>query len=260
MLMAATILLASCGGGGYSQGHRQILDEYKTLNMRVDERAAPILLSGAEFCEDIELDTGITWHKLSDYPQTLQPVVQDYWDIDEKPSVFFVRANSPASRAGIKAKTRPDEKVLAGLQQDYDDQLSCAYPVLIAYSDEINAYATGDAIIITSGMIRAIEDDLYLSLVIAHELAHNILNHVEQTQSAALERDADHVGLILLARAGMDIKQAVKARTKTRIALLGEGALSEEERARMDDFKDMADAIYELVEAKQELNIKIKTE
>lgn len=110
-------------------------------------------------------------------------------------------------------------------------------------SPDINAYATGDSIIMTARMMDYASDDTALAAVVAHELAHNVLGHREASEknmaigaligaaidislggdgssmdtgaavgwnaySQDFEMEADYVGLYLLARAGYDYKKA----------------------------------------------------
>lgn len=109
----------------------------------------------------------------------------------------------------------------------------------------INAWATGSAIYVTQGMID-FADDEELALVMGHELAHNIMHHIRKKRtntmiiditsnivdtvtgsvglgepanallqyletkkwSPRFEKEADYVGLYLLARAGGNIDGA----------------------------------------------------
>jgi predicted Zn-dependent protease len=62
----------------------------------------------------------------------------------------------------------------------------CGYPVVLADSDSVNAYADGKRIIITKGMLRFARNDQDLSLVIAHELGHNLMGHLDKKQSNSM--------------------------------------------------------------------------
>jgi Zn-dependent protease with chaperone function len=110
----------------------------------------------------------------------------------------------------------------------------CAYQVRIAGNEDVNAKADGRrAIAITPGMMRFARSDADLALVIAHEIAHNAMGHrnaraqlmrslamsgshlpagtangMTPAFSQALEMEADHLALYILARAGMPIDQA----------------------------------------------------
>ena len=129
-------------------------------------------------------------------------------------------------------------------QLDFSVQpsLICSYGVLVSNSDAINAYADGQRIAITRGMLRFVENDRELALVIAHELAHNAMEHIRSQQqnywmgsvvdiiagvygvptgglfgnlasraySPEFEAEADYVGLYIMARAGIDLGDAAQ--------------------------------------------------
>jgi Zn-dependent protease with chaperone function len=117
----------------------------------------------------------------------------------------------------------------------------CDFPAFLVMQESLNAYADGKGIGIFRGMLR-FANDAELSLVIGHELAHNFMGHIEASQrnnvlgsiaeiiaaakgvptqgalgtaialaySPAFEAEADYVGLYVLARAGIEIKDAPK--------------------------------------------------
>lgn len=63
---------------------------------------------------------------------------------------------------------------------------ACDYPVLIAESNEINAYTDGIRIVVFRGLLRFVRDDDELAMIIAHELAHIVLSHIDaRRQNAA---------------------------------------------------------------------------
>lgn len=116
----------------------------------------------------------------------------------------------------------------------------CNYPVILAQGNEVNAYADGERIVITKGMLRFTESDNELSLVIAHELAHNAMKHQKakmqnyilgsifdilaaaygvntqgtfgntaaQAYSQEFEAEADYIGLYIMARANLEIESS----------------------------------------------------
>ena len=63
---------------------------------------------------------------------------------------------------------------------------SCGFGVRLDYSDVVNAYADGKDIIITKGMMRFADDDNELALVIAHELGHNVMDHIDKKKPIML--------------------------------------------------------------------------
>jgi predicted Zn-dependent protease len=103
-----------------------------------------------------------------------------------------------------------------------DADSACAYSVQLDVSDELNARADGTRVFISTALTTFAEADDELALILAHELAHNILEHrvrfdreaparrvfgnfaVAPSSLAAAERDADRWGLYLMARAGFD--------------------------------------------------------
>lgn len=92
-------------------------------------------------------------------------------------------------------------------------------------SDEYNARADGKGVFISSTMAAYAAHDDDLAMILGHELAHNVLQHhpspeplgePDPVPETALprgnhwtqERDADRVGLYLVARAGFDATRA----------------------------------------------------
>ncbi len=119
--------------------------------------------------------------------------------------------------------------------------LACDYRVAMAQNDAVNAFADGRNVFLTTGMVRFVESDHEMALVVGHELAHNALGHLKQkraqvfaglladlaiavfggvnTQGAfsqlasiafseGMETDADYMGIYLAARANYEIEPA----------------------------------------------------
>lgn len=129
------------------------------------------------------------------------------------------------------------------LSFSYEPDMVCPYPLYVdSGSRQINAFANGNEIYLTSELIDYIQDDTLLAGVIAHELAHNTLGHSDAkeknigvgmlvgaavdivtrsngvaTASAAsagalayskeFEMEADYMSVYYLARAGYDYKK-----------------------------------------------------
>ncbi len=115
---------------------------------------------------------------------------------------------------------------------------TCDYPVALIQDYVPNAYATGQLILVTTGMVDFVgQKDNELAAIISHELAHNSELHIEkktdnsiigagvgalltlatgvdfitagQTAGALygsqdFEKEADYLGLIIMMRAGFD--------------------------------------------------------
>jgi predicted Zn-dependent protease len=78
-------------------------------------------------------------------------------------------------------------------------------------SQEVNAYVRDGTVYVTLGMIRFVQNDDELALVVAHEVGHAVVDG--QPEAGRLspedrERMADYHALLGLHRAGYDIKKA----------------------------------------------------
>lgn len=100
--------------------------------------------------------------------------------------------------------------------------LACPYTVQLDVSDELNARADGAGVFISTSLAAFAASDDDLALILAHELAHNVLGHRERfdreaparrvfgnlavapSSLAVAERDADRWGLYMMSRAGFD--------------------------------------------------------
>jgi predicted Zn-dependent protease len=122
----------------------------------------------------------------------------------------------------------PVDYVRAGVRRTavLEPEPGCLSRVQISVSPERNAKADGTYAQVTSGIVNFARSDDELALVIAHEMAHNILGHrlrlKEQKVSRGLlksidgsarkirstEVEADYLALYMLARAGYDIGAA----------------------------------------------------
>jgi hypothetical protein len=99
---------------------------------------------------------------------------------------------------------------------------ACPSRVLLARSDQHNAYADGRHVFLTTGLVARVRSDDELAFIIAHEMAHNILRHAALMRSDAVahgigrtfgqsgrtiretEREADALGGELMIDAGFD--------------------------------------------------------
>ena len=234
ILVIGLLLLVGCKPADVGVSHRDILDDYKALNIRLDRLSQPLLAGNHDICDQTIDDNGIRWHQLEDYPEDLQPVAQSHWNVNSEPSVFYVLPGSSADKAGIKAGDRP---IKAKLESISGDNPVCRYAVLVSYIDEINAYATGSEIVVTSGMLRSIKDDQYMTLVLAHELSHNILDHIDTPDGNEMERQADEAAVKLMARAGLDFEDAIQRREAYQIKSANGEDLAEFDATRIANFK-----------------------
>ena len=124
----------------------------------------------------------------------------------------------------------------------------CNYGIVLVPGDVVNAWADGRRVFVTKGMMRYVENDLELATIVGHELAHNIRGHVDMTKKQAMvggffgllldigaavvgintgggftrmgmqtaqqmyskdmEREADYVGMYILALSGYDFQDS----------------------------------------------------
>ena len=230
-----------------------ILDQYRALNERLENVAARLQIANAPLCPLTIRDPGYTVHTLSDYPPQLQQVAKTLLNVDAGLSVRTVREGGPAALAGVQAGDRligiNDIKIPRGLTQKtfYDSaaetvfgspsarltvardqgnnmpevisfnlkaETICGYPAHVVFDEYVNGHTDGRAVWITSELMRTVEDDDDLALIVAHEMAHAIARHLELTPSdeerKALELKADSMALVMLERAGFDIDSAIE--------------------------------------------------
>lgn len=110
--------------------------------------------------------------------------------------------------------------------------LACAWPTQVEVTGTFRSRTDGRHIFISDGMANLAQNEDELAFVLAHELAHAVLEHRTQPDvtgvrgglnwalsmrrglSLAAEADADRLGLFLLARAGFDPARSVEFLTR----------------------------------------------
>ncbi len=215
---------------------------------RLNNVASLILVKNADLCEKTTAVIGIKTHTLKNYPKTLRNAANRELGASEIPQIIYVEPNSPADKAGLKIgdilidaagnpvghykkALIPLDETGSGSPQDkltykrdsarYTTRvspiMSCNYKVRLSSSAAINAYANGQQITVTTGMLDFVETDSELAVIIGHELAHNTLGHIRKIvgnlilsgfntrYTRPFESEADYVGLYYTDRAGFDI-------------------------------------------------------
>jgi len=234
-----------------------ILDQYRALNARLESVSARLQIANASLCPAVVRDPGFTVHTLSDYPDQLQQVARSLLPVDEGLSVRTVRAGSPAQAAGLMPGDKlvgiNGQRFVGGRTQkifydqvtkqafaantasltvarasggessdvlsfDMQPQTICGYPAHVVFDETVNGHTDGSAIWITSELMRTVDDDVNLALIVAHEMAHALAGHLSLTPTGEerkkLELMADSMALVMLSRAGFDIDRAISYWTR----------------------------------------------
>jgi len=114
---------------------------------------------------------------------------------------------------------------------------TCRSEIFVSRALAFRAYATGQKIGVSTGLLNFLEEEPHLQYIIAHELAHNVYGHVSKARtrgilgglldgislvtgiwtnglfskqgiranSKAFENEADYVSMYILANAGVDL-------------------------------------------------------
>jgi len=241
---------------------------YRDEYVRLFEVATPILIGSAALCgARTARYSGIVVGSVDSFGADFKQAARTALGLDDRLAVIHVVAGSPADRAGVvqgmtildvAGKPAPSGR-LAGvkfqeLATAAGERLEltvegaarhlavpqiemCDYDLAVVLDDSVNAFANGEGIVLTRGMMRFAAADPELAAVVGHELAHNVLRHVDKKKAQAIpgllvdllfaaagistgglatriaaqaysqgyEAEADYVGLYLMARAGYDI-------------------------------------------------------
>lgn len=238
--------------------------------------AQPLRVNSVELCgEDIGPYVGFVAVNVYQWPEDYREVARDVLGVDDEMRVGLVVSGSPADEAGLVEgdillkvageSVHLGEKGTASTAELIRENLiiaepttfvieragepqeiavipvaACDYGVALVGSDAVNAFADGKNIYITNGMMRFAETDLELSTVLAHELAHNAMSHIDKktknywlgtifdvvaaaygvnTQGAFgaagaasysqdFEAEADYIGMYMLAQSGLAVDEA----------------------------------------------------
>lgn len=209
---------------------------------------------------------GFVIHSLAQYALRDRPGVAANFNLSEGVAVEAVIAGSPADQAGLAANDRllsvngvalvaaldlaptrdaveDAQRILvgeltkgaatlrvAGVDGErtvpFDAARGCPSRVELVLTDDVNAWADGQRVIITAATLSQCRTDDELALVVAHEMAHNILQHRRRlgavgggqgllpetaAGSAAMrqtEEEADRFAVGMMQSAGYDLQQA----------------------------------------------------
>lgn len=242
------------------------------------------LLRGAvSLCEDRRYDIGVRLWSATTVNDDWKAAAKSAFGLGKEVTVSAVAPESPAGQAGLlpgdtfrriggwavpqdmtdpedftdklKELTRKGEPIdLIVQRKGARAELSltpheiCDYDVKLSRDGQINAFADGSKITVTTGMMDFTRSDLDLAVVVGHELAHNAMGHSDaktvnqavgaapglvldvlaaiagvntqgqftkigmsigaQAYSVEFEQEADYVGLYSIALSGFDLATA----------------------------------------------------
>ena len=246
------------------------LTESTKLENRARDVWFRIASANVDLCGETTVKyTGVTANRADKVPKENQAAMLVLFNVDDKVTVITTIKGSPADLAGLK----PNDKILKANGKVIEDlgKMSseiqandsttlditrngqpltvtltpvrvCNYPIGVPVNDSVNAWADGKTINVTSAMMRFVESDDELALIIGHEMGHNIMDHIGKKKgnviagavldgvvatvlkmpspgntfsnmagnafSQDFESEADYVGTYYAARAGYDVSVA----------------------------------------------------
>ena len=250
---------------------------------RIYRVAAPLMVKNAPLCRSQARPLlGFTAKNRHSYPAELAPAAESLLRLDERLRIMQVLDGSGAMRSGIRpgdvlvaiqeqplplgaqAETEAARLIAPLLKNAVDVTVSvlrqgqplklnvplttaCAFSLEIGHTSQVNAYADGRRIMVTRGMLDFLGNDEALAVILAREIAHNVLQHAAALQMTAttasvidallplqpdpaalsgrgglrplpakLDLEADRLAMYLLVRAGYE--PATAERTMEKIA------------------------------------------
>lgn len=144
------------------------------------------------------------------------------------------RKRTEASEAQLEAELTKGQAKLLVLRQGRELHLAlgsrpaCIGRVRLARSKQVNAFASGSYVIMTTALLDFLRSDDELAVVLGHELSHNILGHPDLLDEQGVpkkgifraigknasrvwktEEEADRFGIRLVWYAGYDVNAAI---------------------------------------------------
>ena len=197
------------------------LNKMATLQDRLYRVAAPLLIDNAELCTKHARNLlGFTAKNRHSYPGYYNEAAHAVFGMGERLQVTNVLAGSGAAKAGLrqgdglvaaggkplpegqhalsqagavfgpimaKQATLPLTVERNGANRDLSIPVTraCAFSIELGNADNINAYADGQRVMVTRGMMNFTQNDDELAYVLARTMAHNMLGHAATQRNAA---------------------------------------------------------------------------
>ena len=175
--------------------------------VRLMDVGSRVRVAGTSLCgDDLAPMWGVFLGRRDDIPPELRRVAARTLPYRRTLAVWHVVPGLPAQRAGLQpgdlirkvngTTVKQTQDVIQKIQQGdavtsveierdgrryvakVQSVQACGYPIELVQDSAVNAYADGGKVMVTWGMMRFIESDAELALVVGHEIAHNVLGHL----------------------------------------------------------------------------------
>lgn len=183
--------------------------------------AAPLLTQNVPLCKANARNLlGFSAKNKYSFPKEFIADAQQAYGLNEQLQVIQVLTDSGAQRAGI----RPGDRLISASDKPFpigpnaerqaaailgplvrnsslikltvsrnDKNIplnipltrACAFAVELGNAENVNAYADGQRVMVTQGMLDFVQSDEELALVLAREFAHNALGHANKQRMSA---------------------------------------------------------------------------
>jgi len=216
----------------------QLVSAHLDRYMRLQRIAATLRRENQDRCDAPGGDFGITLFTAELAPGWMESLVVPLLQTERAPRIVDVRPGSAAEIAGVEAgdwlldsgnrrvgaeadlvrveQGVPEEVELTLIREDSTYQVrltpddACPpYPLRLVVNPQPGAFAKGDQIIVTTGLLAFTTDESELAFVLAHEMAHHLLGHPGGILARGAESEADLLGLDLMRAAGYDTTGAL---------------------------------------------------
>ena len=185
--------------------------------------------SNADICKKVGFSSGITYANNHSLGIKISKYFPTELNIDDQISIIHIANNSSAEKAGLKVGDKivtidnyefpkgkkAVQKVLKYFEKkesnktqeiqiqrngeikslSFEKDKICDYPIILTQDNIVNAFADGERILMTQGIVNYSKDENEIALIIAHELAHNDRGHLEAKKKNMLVLGS--VGFIL---------------------------------------------------------------
>jgi len=215
-----------------SAAFRLLLDR----SIRVLRVSEAVRIHGRELCGGkVSPVLGVIAASEDELPRYFRETAKRDFGVGEKVRLVWVEPGYPAAEAGLEAGDlilEVDGKRLRtgrglysrhsgrigphldmrverdgrAFEVQVEARLGCFAASIVVPEDQANAREYAGRVAITTGMLRFMESDDEIALILGHEIAHHILGHPRSRP--LYEGDADYLGCYLAARAGFDISVA----------------------------------------------------